>query len=81
VRRTRPAIALWLLLVVVGSSACEKRANIPDAPRYVLAFGGGFGSGAGQFRSPNGIAVDPEGNVYVVDAGNLEIAVDGNENV
>ncbi len=38
-------------------------------PVYSLQTGSA-GSGAGQFKSPQGIAVDPKGNVWVVDSGN-----------
>jgi sugar lactone lactonase YvrE len=33
------------------------------------------GSAPGQFQSPNGIAVLPDGTVYVADAGNHRIQV------
>ena len=40
--------------------------------RFVLKWGS-EGSGDSQFRSPNGIAVDASGNVYVADSGNHRI--------
>ncbi|MGC8785846.1 MAG: flippase activity-associated protein Agl23 [Anaerolineae bacterium] len=36
---------------------------------------GGFGTGEGQFNDPKGIAVDKEGNVYVVDTRNHRVQV------
>ena len=36
---------------------------------------GGYGSRNGFLRSPEGIAVDQEGNVYVADTGNNRIQV------
>jgi len=45
----------------------------------LLAQWGGAGSGPGQFDQPEGIAVDPAGNVYVADTYNHRIQVfDGN---
>jgi hypothetical protein len=34
---------------------------------------GAYGTGIGQFRIPNGIAVDPEGCIYIGDSGNSKI--------
>lgn len=34
---------------------------------------GGYGSEAGEFKSPSGIALAPNGNVYVLDAGNYRV--------
>ncbi|MBC7262582.1 MAG: hypothetical protein H5T63_11300, partial [Chloroflexi bacterium] len=36
---------------------------------------GGFGTGDGQFNDPKGIAVDGQGNVYVVDTRNQRVQV------
>lgn len=45
--------------------------------RFLFAFGG-FGSGAGQFRSPGAIAVDPTGVLAVADRGNHRVQlIDG----
>ena len=38
---------------------------------------GSTGEGPGQFRNPRGIAVGPEGRIYVVDSGNNRIQVFG----
>jgi DNA-binding beta-propeller fold protein YncE len=39
---------------------------------YITKFGS-YGSGNGQFNYPRGVAVDSEGNVYVVDNGNNRV--------
>lgn len=42
---------------------------------------GGYGSGDGQFKEPQGIAIAPDGSVYVADSGNNRIQkFDGNGN-
>lgn len=43
-----------------------------DVPRYLGSIGA-EGTGPGQFRFPQGLAVDPSGNLYVVDALNRRI--------
>ena len=51
----------------------------PDG-EFVLAFGR-TGSGVGEFKEPNGVAVDAAGNIYVVDASNhklMRFGPDGN---
>jgi tripartite motif-containing protein 71 len=40
-----------------------------------LATIGSAGSGDGQFNDPEGIAVDPNGNIYVADSGNNRVEV------
>jgi tripartite motif-containing protein 71 len=40
---------------------------------------GGSGAGAGQFNYPYGVAVDPKGNVFVVDNGNQRVQVFGSD--
>ena len=47
-------------------------ASRADAQVFLLKWGS-FGSGDGQFNFPNGVAVDPSGNVYVADAYNNRI--------
>ncbi len=44
----------------------------PKALKFVQAFGGP-GGGPGQFLNPQGISVDPAGNVYVADTGNHRV--------
>jgi len=41
-------------------------------PRFLSAFGS-EGTGNGQFKAPRGIAIDAEGNIWVVDAGNNRV--------
>ena len=42
---------------------------------FITEWGGEEGSGEGSMRSPSGITVDQEGNVYVADTGNNRIQV------
>jgi len=51
-----------------------------SAVAFQLKFGanggdGSFGSGDGQFNSPEGIAVDSSGNIYVADTGNKRVQI------
>jgi DNA-binding beta-propeller fold protein YncE len=48
-------------------SESKPRVQKFDGNGNFLARWGSFGMGAGQFRNPNSIALDSEGNVYVVD--------------
>ena len=44
--------------------------------QYVSTFGSGtYGSANGQFASPRGIAVHPNGNIYIVDTGNNRVQI------
>jgi len=43
-----------------------------DPPTFLLKWGS-VGTGDGQFQSPFGIGVDPDGNVYVVDTGSHRV--------
>ena len=44
---------------------------------YVHCFGA-YGSGKGQFKTPCGISVGPNGSVYVVDSGNFKLQIFSN---
>jgi Uncharacterized conserved protein len=51
----------------VNSGRCQL---IYNTSMWGLALYGSRGSGADQFLNPKGIAIDPDGNVYVADCGN-----------
>jgi tripartite motif-containing protein 71 len=48
------------------------RSAPPRVLKFLRAFGG-IGSGPGQFLNPQGISVDPAGDVYVADTGNHRV--------
>ncbi|MFM8792362.1 MAG: 6-bladed beta-propeller, partial [Solirubrobacterales bacterium] len=49
-----------------------QRCEVSNSPTYVNGWGGA-GSGNGQFNTPEWVAVDPSGNVFVADRGNDRI--------
>src|SRR5215471_7341517 len=57
--------SLRRLVLIVGLAAIV--APHPASAQIYLIQWGSYGSGAGQFLSAVGIAVDPSGNVYVAD--------------
>src|SRR5947199_426896 len=61
------------LLALVGGVSLPAAASIP-APSYITQWGES-GSGPGQLLYPRGIAVGPNGNVYVTDHGNNRVQV------
>src|SRR5882762_1405082 len=65
--RWSPALVLVLLSphIAVASTA-------PTTPAFVLAWGNN-GSAPAQFSSPDGVATDALGNVYVADTGNHRV--------
>ena len=42
---------------------------------YISSFGNGEGRGPGEFVNPDGIDVDDEGNIYVMDSGKREVVI------
>jgi sugar lactone lactonase YvrE len=68
---------LKLLLVVAGLVFVAGTAGLPAAsaaPGYHLDFRWGTpGAGDGQFNHPEGVAIDPGGNVYVADKDNYRV--------
>jgi DNA-binding beta-propeller fold protein YncE len=76
------ASSLLLILLSLGCSAAKSPGRAPwwqggrSAPPRVLKFIRAFGSSGsepGQFLNPQGISVDPEGNIYVADTGNHRV--------
>ncbi|HEX5415651.1 MAG TPA: glycosyltransferase family 39 protein, partial [Chloroflexota bacterium] len=51
--------------------------TLPTAPYVVVKTIGGPGNADGQFKSPRGVAIDADGNVYVVDADLQRVSVFG----
>ncbi len=66
-------IGLALILIPAAASATE---TVP--PSFRGAFGE-EGTGEGQFEEPSGIAIDPEGNIWVADTANDRIEQFGPE--
>ncbi len=71
--RFSTAVARILVLALMASTLAVAAGSGPAAalspPSYVSQWGT-IGSGDGQFHGPFAVAVDPEGNVYVVDREN-----------
>ncbi len=61
-------IVLGIMFVPTGGERKQ-----PSAPANVLSSGGGAGSSSGQFSIPRGVAVDKDGNIYIVDSKNNRI--------
>jgi DNA-binding beta-propeller fold protein YncE len=61
-----------VFLVCAGILCLLSAAASAQAPPYLTQWGG-YGSGAGQFINPHGIAVDRAGSVFVADFGNNRI--------
>ena len=68
-RQRSPVIALLACALVLAMGA-----QAQAAPKGVVDFFGAAGTGAGQFSTPRGVAVnDTTGHLYVVDSGNHRI--------
>lgn len=69
--------------IYVVDAGNDRVQELTSTGRYVRAWSSGSGRGSGAswtFRAPDGIAVDPHGNVFVADAGSdriLEFTGDG----
>jgi DNA-binding beta-propeller fold protein YncE len=63
-----PYTPKWLDVLLVAAVLCASSAVRAQSQRW-----GSLGTGDGQFGSPEGIAVDSAGNVYVADSDNQRI--------
>jgi len=65
-------LGILIVLGIMFESTGGKRQQ-PSAPANVLSSGGSTGTGMGQFKMPRDVAVDKDGNIYIVDSLNNRI--------
>ena len=70
-RPSRPLVSITILAAALGLAALAFALN---PPTYVTSWGQN-GTSNGQFNIPFGLAVAPNGDVYVADYGNNRIQV------
>ncbi len=70
-------LTLMLVSLVIGASVVTSPVQAiepSDAPEFISTFGSrDFGLSDGKFKYPNGITIDQNGNIYVVDTGSSRI--------
>jgi PKD repeat protein len=75
----RIVFILCIVGVVVLAAGIGAPASAGSLPQYVTQWGsspeGSFGGGNGSFHSPQGVAVNASGYVYVTDVGNYRVQV------
>ncbi|MGH7441098.1 MAG: NHL repeat-containing protein, partial [bacterium] len=81
-RGRRVALALAALLLLAIGGAClyilnRAPAEIPIPATVAQVIGGPHRAAAGAMNSPRGLAIAPDGDLYVADLGNSRIAVFG----
>ena len=70
------SVLFLISTILVGSSLLYPLPlAFPSNGTWINEWGGKYGGGDGEMRSPTGITLDQEGNVYVADTGNNRIQV------
>ena len=59
-----------LAAIVTASTIGLASANVPRTEASTIVTWGAEGDGPGEFQSPNGVAIAPDGTILVLDAGN-----------
>ena len=80
--KTRRSRRVWLLVLVLGVLAANiayvlknrRSAEVPITASVVQGIGS-KGTGPGQLDGPRGMAVGPDGSVFVADLGNARVAI------
>lgn len=72
-KRVIVSVVLFFLLASLwGQVLLSQEVNSKKFVRYLTTWGG-RGDGSGQFKEPQGLAVDPSGFLYVADTGNQRV--------